>query len=197
MTDRRRHPRAIPAPPEVPHTNSPRSSLPTGARRLGAGLALGLLCGACGYTTSTALLPPHLKTIGIPVFENATIEYDLEHELTDAVIARFVQDNHLKVVSERDADAVLHGRITLYKNSVFGFSASDRSQEYRVTIGVAVVLKDQVKNREIFNQPDLLKFANYYVTNVPGDSARTELDGRRSAITKIADEILSRSVESW
>jgi hypothetical protein len=32
---------------------------------------------------------------------------------------------------------------------------------------------------------------------VPGDSARTELDGRKEAITKIADEILTRSVEGW
>ena len=166
-------------------------------RRLLATLALGLGCGACGYTTSTALLPSHLKTVAIPVFENGTVEYNLEHDVTDAVIARFVQDNHLKVVSERSADAVLRGKITLYKNSVFGFSAVTRAQEYRVTIGVSVVFKDLVKNREIFNQPDLVKFSNYYVTNVPGDSARTELDGRRAAIGKIADEILSRSVESW
>ena len=62
-------------------------------------LALGLACGGCGYTTSTALLPSHLKTVAVPVFENATIEYNLERDITDAVIARLVQDNHLKVVS--------------------------------------------------------------------------------------------------
>jgi len=133
----------------------------------------------------------------VPQFENATTEYNLEHEITDAVIEAFVKDNHLKIVSERDANAVLRGRITTYKNSVFGFSAVQRAQEYRVTIGVSVVLKDLVKNREIFNEPDLVKFSNYYVTSVPGDSARTEIDGRRAAIAKIADEILSRSVESW
>ena len=157
-----------------------------------------MLAGAgCAYTTSTASIPPHLKTLAVPQFENATTEYNLEHEITDAVIDRFVKDNHLKIVSERDANAVLRGRITTYKNSVFGFSAVQRAQEYRVTIGVSVVLKDLVKNREIFNEPDLVKFSNYYVTNVPGDSARTEIDGRRAAIAKIADEILSRSVESW
>ena len=177
-------------------TRSPFAALPGAPRRLAA-LALALACGACGYTTNTALLPSHLKTVAIPVFENATVEYNLEHEVTDAVIARFVQDNHLKVVSERAGDALLRGKITLYKNSVFGFSSVNRAQEYRVTIGVSVVFKDLVKNREIFNEPNLVKFSNYYVTNVPGDSARTELDGRRAAIAKIADEILSRSVESW
>ncbi len=186
-----------PAPNESHPTSPTRTLKPSRRRALACVLALGLACGACGYTTSTALLPAHLKTVAIPVFENGTVEYNLEHDITDAVIARFVQDNHLKVVSERAADALIKGRVTLYKNSVFGFSAANRSQEYRVTIGVSVVFKDQVKNREIFNEPSLIKFSNYYVTNVPGDSARTELDGRKSAVTKIADEILSRAVESW
>ncbi len=156
-----------------------------------------LLAGSCAYTTNTALLPSHLKTVAIPVFENATTEYTLEQQVTDAVIQRFVADNHLKVVDERSADAVLKGKITLYRNAVFGFSEQVKAQEYRVTIAVAVVFKDQVKNREIWADPNIVKTANYYVQDVPGQTAKTELDGRQEAITKIADEILSRSVEGW
>ena len=81
---------------------------------------------------------------------------------------------------------------------MFGISTDAAlAQEYRVTIGVSVVFKDQVKNREIWSDEALQKSANYYVQAVPGDSAHTEQDGRRDAITKIADEILSRTVESW
>jgi len=167
------------------------------ASLLGATLA----AGSCAYSTSSTVLSSHLKTIAVPVFENTTTEYTLEQQVTDAVIKRFVADNHLRVVDERSADAVLHGKVTSYKNSVFGIVAgttsSARAQEYRVTIGVSVVFKDQVKNREIWSDENLLKTANYYVQDVPGDSARTELDGRKSAIAKIADEILSRSIESW
>src|SRR5437762_11779481 len=104
----------------------------------------------CAYTTTTALLPSHIKKVAVPVFENATSEYNLEREITDAVIARFVADNHVKIVDERSADAVIRGRITSYHNSVFGFSAAERSQEYRVTIGLAVTFKDLVKNRELW-----------------------------------------------
>ena len=153
--------------------------------------------GACAYSASPALLPPHLKSTGIPLFENGTTEHALEQDITDAVIRRFVSDNHIKVVDERAADAVIRGRITQYRNSVFGISAVDRAEEYRVTICVSVTFKDQVKNREIWKDENMCKSANYYVTPVPGDSARTELDGRRLAIVKIADEILSRSIESW
>lgn len=166
-----------------------------------ATIALGVLlaggAGGCGYTTSTALLPSHLKTVAIPVFENATTEYTLEQDVTQAVIERFVKDNHLRVVDERSANAVIKGRITGYKNSVFGFSSANRTQEYRVSISCSVLFKDQVKNREIWSEPNLVKTANYYVVDVPGQKARTELDGRQEAITKIADEILSRTVEGW
>jgi hypothetical protein len=155
--------------------------------------------GGCAYSASPSLLPAHLKTVAIPVFENQTSEYTLEQEITDAVIQRFVQDNHLKVVDERVANSVIRGRITLYRNSVFGIAAAAdaRAEEYRVTITVAVEFKDIVKNRVVWNDEALQRTANYYVSPVPGQPAKTELDGRVEAVSKIADEILTRSVQGW
>jgi lipopolysaccharide assembly LptE-like protein len=154
--------------------------------------------GSCAYSTSAALLPPHLKTVAIPVFENGTTEYALPQEITDAVILRFVQDNHLRVVPERSASSVIRGKVVGYRNGVFGFSEQVRAQEYRVTITVSVIFKDLVKNREVWSETALTKTSNYYVTPVPGDTtAHTEVDGRREAVLKIADEILARSVQGW
>jgi hypothetical protein len=135
--------------------------------------------------------------VAIPVFENGTTEYTLEQDVTAAVVERFVRDNHLRIVDERSANAVIRGKLIGYKNAVFGFSAANRAQEYRVTLTCSVVFKDLVKNREIWSEPNLVKTANYFVVDVPGQPARTELDGRKEAITKIADEILNRSVEGW
>lgn len=161
-------------------------------------LLIAALLGSCAYSTSTALLPPHLRTVAIPVFENTTSEYLLPQEITDAVIARFVQDNHLRVVPERTASSVVRGKVVGYRNAVFGFSDQTRAQEYRVSVTVSVVFKDLVKNREIWSDPNLIKTANYYVTPVPGDTtAHTELEGRQAAILKIADEIIARSVQGW
>ena len=165
--------------------------------RAASWIVAALALSGCGYTTSTALLPTHLKTIAIPVFANSTTEYTLEKEITDAVIARFVADNHLKVVDERSADSVLRGRVASYKNVVFGFSTTTEAQEYRVTIIVDVTLKDQIKNREMWSEPAMTKTANYYVVNVPGQTAKTELDGRKEAVGKIAEEVVNRTVESW
>ena len=113
--------------------------------------------GSCGYSTSPALLPSHLKTIAIPVFENETSEYTLEQEITNAVVQRFVADNHLKVVEERVAQSVVKGRIKSYRNSVFGISAgTTRAEEYRVAIVVSVTFKDVVKNRELWSEEETL-----------------------------------------
>jgi hypothetical protein len=156
-----------------------------------------LLAGGCGYTASPALLPQHLKTVAIPVFENGTAEALLEREVTDAVIARFVKDNHLRIVDEKSANAVVRGRVTQYKNAAFGFSSStQQANEFRVTIGVQVTFKDLVKNRELWNN-EIVKTANYYAQPVPGQEPKSDLDGRKEAVTKIADEILARSVEGW
>lgn len=160
-------------------------------------LLAALAAAGCAYTSSPALLPPHLKTVAIPTFENVTSEYTLEQEITQAVIDRFVRDNHLKIVDEKSADAVVRGKVTQFKNAVFGFSSASEASEFRVTIAVSVVFKDQVKNREIWNDPNLVKTANYYVQDVPGQTASTPLDGRKEAVTKLADEILTRSLQSW
>ena len=165
---------------------------------LAAIAAVGLVvCSGCGYTASPALLPQHLKSVAIPVFENGTPEAQLEQEITTAVIERFVRDNHLRIVDEKSANAVIRGKVTQYKNSAFGFTANTtNANEFRVTIGVQVTFKDLVKNRELWSD-ELVKSVQYYVQNVPGQEAKTELDGRKDAILKIADEILSRSVEGW
>ncbi|MFN8588240.1 MAG: LptE family protein [Candidatus Eisenbacteria bacterium] len=134
--------------------------------------------------------------MAVPTFENGTTEYTLEQEITSTVSERFVRDNHLKVVDEKSANCVVRGRVTQYKNAVFGFTEASRSQEYRITIGVQVTFKDLVKNRELWTD-EIVRTVNYYTVDVPGQKARDPLDARKEAVEKIADEILSRSVEGW
>lgn len=156
-----------------------------------------MLVTGCGYTASPALLPSHLKTIAIPVFENGTPEAQLEQQVTDEVVQRFVRDNHLRIVDEKSSNAVIRGKVIGYKNAIYGFAANtSTANAYRVTITVQVTFKDLVKNRELWSD-ELVKSAIWYAQDVPGQSARSELEGRKEAILKIADEVLSRSVEGW
>jgi outer membrane lipopolysaccharide assembly protein LptE/RlpB len=172
------------------------------ARRLGArALLLAVACGVlagCGiYSTRPGALPAHIKTIAVPTFENRTVTVGLDESITDAVTRRFLTDNNLKVVALDEADAVLYGAVVDYRNTVFGFTAGEVATEYRVSITVAARLVDRVKNREIWRDEGLVKTHNYYVVSVPGQVAQDEISGREEAITKIADEILTRTVENW
>lgn len=162
-----------------------------------APVLLALSLAGCAYSTNTAAIPPHVKTIAVPTFENQTSEYAIEQVFTEAVIDRFVKDNHLRVVDEKSADFVVRGTIKFYRNVVFGFNTAENAQEYRVTITLSVTVKDAVKNREVWTDPDLTRYANYFVVSVPGSVAQNEFDGRTEAISKLADEILARTVQSW
>lgn len=157
----------------------------------------GLLLGCGVYSTRPGQLPSHIKTVAIPTFENRTTQAGLDEEITKSVIDRFVADNNLRVVGEPEADAVLSGAVRTYQNAVFGFTANVQAEEYRVSIAVSCRLFDKVKNREIWRDDGLTKTANYYVVEVPGQPAKTEIDGRQEAIQKIADEILARTVDVW
>jgi len=159
---------------------------------------LGGTLSSCGlYSTSPGTLPGHIKTLAVPAFDNKTTQVGLDEEITQAVIQRFVDDNHLKIVAESDANAVLTGSVIDYKNTVFGFTGREQAQEYRVQIAVAVRLMDKVKNRELWRDDDMVKTQNYYVISVPGQEPQDEVSGRKQAVQKIADEILSRTIENW
>jgi hypothetical protein len=178
-----------------------RESSRRGRNRAAAWVSLAFLAFAlpsCGlYSTSPGTLPGHIKTLAIPAFDNNTSQVGLDEEITQAVIQRFVDDNHLKIVSESDASAVLTGAVIDYKNTVFGFTGREQAQEYRVQIAVAVRLMDKVKNRELWRDDDMIKTQNYYVISVPGQEPQDEVSGRKEAVRKIADEILSRTIETW
>ena len=180
-------------PRTPPDSRTPRGLLATS---LVAIVLAGLCISGCGYTSSPALLPTHLKTVAIPTFVNGTTEVGLEQEITQAVIDAFVKDNHLRVVDEKSANALLVGKVTAYRDGVFGFTSAAEATEYRSTVSVHVTFKDLVKNREVWDD-EIEKSANYFVKDVPGQKAKTTLEGRQDAVSKIADEILSRSVEGW
>lgn len=168
------------------------------AARAFAALAVLATISGCGvYSTRPGKIPGHIKSVAIPIFENRTTQAELDDEITQAIVNRFVADNNLRVVGEAEADAILSGAVLRYDNAVFGFTGNVQAEEYRVSIIVDCRFFDKVKNREMWRDEGLTKTANYYVVEVPGQPAKTEIDGRQEAIQKIADEVLSRIVDAW
>ncbi|MCX5799824.1 MAG: LptE family protein [Candidatus Eisenbacteria bacterium] len=151
---------------------------------------------SCGYTAS-ANLPGHIKTVAIPLFKNETLEYGIEEEITKAVIEKFVSDNRLRVVGEKEASSLLLGTVRSYKNSVFSYSSGEVAQEYEVTIRVSVEFQDVSKGKIIWKDDSLTSSARYFAVDMAGQKAQTEQEGRAPAIEFLGKDILTRTVEGW
>ena len=164
--------------------------------RLGVALVLIVSFSGCGYTVRNSL-PSHLKTLAIPVFANNTVEFGLSDDVTRALVDAFLNNRQLKIVQERDANAVLRGAVVAYKNQVFGYTSQERATQYEIMLTVQATFRDMVKNRDLWREDALTVRTTYNVVSVAGQPAQTELDGRKDVIQKLADQIVSRTVQGW
>ena len=115
--------------------------------------ALAFLAG-CGYhlagTQNT--LPPHLKTVAIPVFKNTSSEPEIHRDLTNVIRESFITDGRLKVVDASKADLLMRGILNYYNLRAVSFNTSDVASEYYVELGVDIKVKDQVKKKSFLKQ---------------------------------------------
>jgi len=150
----------------------------------------------CGYTLSS-VLPAHIKTLAVPVFANNTVEYGLSDDVTQALSDAFLREGRLRLVSERDADAILRGTVVSYKNQVFGYTRAERATQYEIVLVVKVVFRDTVKNRDVWKEDALTVRTTYNVAAVGSEPAKTETEGRKEVVQKLADQVVSRTIQGW
>ncbi|MGH7681194.1 MAG: LPS assembly lipoprotein LptE [Candidatus Eiseniibacteriota bacterium] len=150
----------------------------------------------CGYTVSS-VLPAHIRTIAIPTFTDNTVEHGLADDLTQSLINGFLLDRRLRIERERDADSVLRGTVLAYRNRVYAYTQQEVATEYEIILAVKVVLRDQVKNRDLWKEDEMTVRTTYSVVAVGTTPALTEADGRKDAIQKLTDQMVSRTVQGW
>ncbi len=158
----------------------------------------------CGYTlVGQGNLPDHIKTIAIPVFENTTLEEGVEQTLTSAVAQEFARGGKVKLVAEDKADAVVTGKIVLYKNkeAVQYQNVDDKTEvkTYKLTVTINVELKDMVKDVVLWKTEGLSENKDY--DGGPELGATQEKDNEREALSdiskKLAGKIRTLSTEGF
>lgn len=142
-------------------------------------------CGVYSFTGST--LPPHIKTVAIPLFEDRTTEFGIDQLLTDALTEEITDDNTLKIANPREADALISGTIMSVKDRTGQYDTNESASDYRVTISVKVQFED-VKKRKVLWEDTISQWGAY-----EGDRS----EGIEEALAKISTEILNRSVSGW
>ncbi|GJM43629.1 MAG: hypothetical protein DHS20C21_04710 [Gemmatimonadota bacterium] len=152
----------------------------------------------CGtYRFSSSLLPSHIKTVGIPLMENRTDRPDLAAALADSLVEAFIDDNTLKVVDERDADAIVEGVIVGYRRTPFTYDENENVQTYRVEIALEARFVDVRKNDFLWEEMNLSQWDTYNFVSVGGQPAEDEETAIGRVLVKLRDDIVNRSIEGW
>lgn len=146
--------------------------------RASAYLALALMtfvlgpAGGCGYRVAgrANTLPPAVKTIAVPAFENRTSTYRIEQRLTSAVVHELLVDTRYHVVSNpADGDAVLRGAVTAIGGSVVVFDqATGRATTILVTVTMQARLEDRQTGNVLYRNDNFVFREPYEIsTDVP------------------------------
>ena len=150
--------------------------------------------GCCGYSFTGASVPPHLKTIAIPIAEDrsGSGEPGLRELFTEKITRFFIEDNSLEVAERTNADAIVECSIISLTSGPAVITGGETVSSLRITVGVKAVYRDLVQRKTIFDK----NFSNY------GDySASGTFEDRRaaieSALDKIAEDILLETVSGW
>lgn len=153
-----------------------------------------LTLAGCGYQmvgSGASQLPPHLKTIAIPLFENHSTEPTIQRPFTEALRRAFITDGRLQLVNNQaEADLVLTGTLTQYSIRAVSFNDVDVAIEYFVSISADVKVVDRVENLTWLKQS--LKTRWDYLAD---DSVITSEASRQEALVETY-RVLSQRVVS-
>jgi hypothetical protein len=148
----------------------------------------------CGvYTFNGSSLPPHLKTVDIPLFENQSLQPNVAEEVSKELNHQVLSGNLLRIVNS-DGDATVSGTITSYSNDPYTFGAADTRQidveSYIVKIGADVQFFDNKNNTALFK--GVVTGEGIY-----NFKTETEIVGRQKAEKDLVQRILQNSLQGW
>lgn len=100
-----------------------------------------LACVGCGYTVGNNF-SQDIKTIQIPIFENATNRVGIEKQLTEAVQKEVTKRTNYRLAKGLDADTRLTGKIVSFRKDVLGETRDDDPRELQISLMVNVTWED-------------------------------------------------------
>jgi hypothetical protein len=144
-----------------------------------------LRCGA--YSFSGAALPPHLKTVAVPLFDNRTPEFGIDQQLTDALVEAVIKDNTLKIADPAAADCALRGVLLRIEDRAGQYTEQEEASTFRVTVTVSVTFEDERRRQTLWEST----FSQY------GTYSDNRDDGLAEAVDKLTTDILNKMVSNW
>jgi hypothetical protein len=153
-----------------------------------------LLVQGCRYSFTGASVPPHLRTVGIPIVDDQSGfgEPTLRDQFTSQLVQRFLNDNTLTVSDPGAADAVLKGVIVSVRDVPQVVEPGEQVARRRLTVTVRVTFQD-LKLRKTVWEKEFSQWGDF--PSGGGTTQRNE--GLTEAIRKLTEDILNETVSGW
>ncbi len=163
-------------------------------------LAAALVLNGCGYTRKT-VLPRNIKTIYVETVKNKldvekiyAYQQGLEMDITNAVIRGLQQDGTVRIVEQKNADAILKTDLISLDQEGLRFTSLEGVAQYRFFLVVRLKLVEAKTGDLIWEEPNFSGGIEYYVTNV---TSIGEQKASVDAVNNLAGNIVDRIVEDW
>ena len=175
---------------------------------------LSLLCIDCGYYSLAGSIPPHIRSISLPLLDNQTAEFGISEGITDNLLEKFTDENVLRVVDVDNSDSILRGSIVQAEDIPYTYSKEEVVGEYRFTVAIDIEWID-VANDEVLLEK---RFKGWGAYGIGGDISSDEIDNdgdgliddedtdeigdartfaTKVAVGKIAQDILNDILTTW
>jgi hypothetical protein len=114
-------------------------------------------------------LPPRIKTVAVPAYQNNALRYKIESRFTEAVVNELIHRGRgLRVQGSREgADAVIEGVIKSFSYQGVLLDDAGRARIFEVTIVAAVTVRDQTENRVLYDNQNFVFRGEYEFANDP------------------------------
>ncbi len=151
-------------------------------------------CAGCPYSFTGSSVPKHLKTIGIPLFDDQSGfgEPGLREKFTNRLVSRFVQDNSLEVADKSHSDSILEGIIVTVRDEPLVVTKGESVSKRRITMTVKASFQDMKLRKKVWDK-DFTNTGDYDISG--GPAQRTT--GIDAAIDKLTQDVLTETVSGW
>ncbi|MCI0546424.1 MAG: penicillin-binding protein activator LpoB [Candidatus Rokubacteria bacterium] len=164
------------------------------AARAGLLLLGGLVAAGCGYSLSGSL-PPHIKTVAVPVLKNTTQQPGIEGPITNAIANALTQSGRVRVVDVGSADAVLEGEIIGYQVTNLAVDRNLAAREFSVQVTVNIRFRDLVRNELLWREDGLQEIADLRVQDTVSNTIAGEEVAVRRAAVELGRRIASLAID--
>lgn len=169
---------------------------------------------SCGLYSLAGSIPPHIKSISIPLVNNQTSDFAISEDLTDAIILQFNQSGILSIQNSEEAHSTLKGTVKKITDGPYSFNKNESISEYRYKIDVKIEWFDNTKEKNIIEK-NYSGFGSYGLSgDISSDGIDNDNDGKidseddnefgeprsfaaKVAVNKIAEDILNDIMTTW